>query len=291
MLRFASSLLIFSIASNAAAQAEVLANEPPAKVEANGMSIAIQPKRTVPDPAQQEFAEHGELTETTPKEAPTPKPATPKLVKKKQIPKIKIVEVPKNEERNAETSLRYLINGNSRFVKRNFRADGRTAKDRTRGLDGETPHTALLASSDSRVVPEIIFDQGLGEIYTVRSFGENLDPSVIAGLEYAVEKLNVPLLVVLGNSDCAAMKIQKVNAFSNLSPSMKSVVDAVQPRLKTLKSDEPSPSYEVEATLNADGVARELARRSQIIREAVDSGKLTIKSGLYRINTGRVNFY
>lgn len=194
-------------------------------------------------------------------------------------------------KRDAETSLRYLTNGNSRFVKKNFRSDGRSSSDRERGLEGENPHSAILASSDSRVVPEIIFDQGLGEIYTVRTLSASLDEAVIASIEYAVDKLNVPLLVVLGNSDDALMKIRSNEDSSALSDGVKDLADAIDPRLKTLKRESPSPSYEIEATLNADAIARELSRKSSIIKSAVESGRLKIKSALYRINTGRVTFY
>ena len=224
-----------------------------------------------------------------PKEEKKPSVAKKKASKKKSNTKAAKVEVP--AKRDAETSLRYLKNGNSRFVKKNFRSDGRTQEDRERGLEGEKPHSLILSSSDSRVVPEIIFDQGLGEIYSVRTLSASIDDAVIASLEYAVDKLNVPLLVVLGNSDDALMKIRSLEDSSSLTDGVKDLADAIDPRLKTLKRDSPSPSYEVEATLNADAISRELVRKSSVIKTAVESGRLTLKSALYRINTGRVTFY
>ena len=208
--------------------------------------------------------------------------------KKKDSKSVKSSEPTK---RDSETSLRYLINGNSRFSKKNFRSDGRNPADREKGLSGESPHSAILASSDSRVVPEIIFDQGLGEIYSVRTLSESIDDAVIASLEYAVDKLKVPLLVVLGNSDDALMKIRSLEDSSSITSGIKDLADAIDPRLKTLKRESPSPSYEIEATINADAIARELSRRSSVIKTAIESGQLTVKSALYRINTGRVTFY
>lgn len=249
--------------------------------EQEGMTVDMHPKL-------EEEAVANELPVETPKPAPAKKIASKKKAAKKET---KPVAAATPAKRDAETSLRFLNNGNSRFVKKNFRSDGRTEADRKRGLEGETPHTVVLASSDSRVVPEIIFDQGLGELYTVRTLGEAVDETVIASLEYAVEKLKVPLLVVLGNSDCAAMKFHSQEDESDLTDSQKELVDAIDPRLKTLKKDEPSPSYEVEATLNADAIAREIIKKSPVIKAAVDSGRLTVKSALYRINTGRVTFY
>lgn len=224
-----------------------------------------------------------------PKQTPAPKKKASK--KKKSGKESKTAKAQDPAKRDKETSLRYLTNGNSRFVKKNFRSDGRSPADRERGLEGQTPHSAILASSDSRVVPEIIFDQGLGEVFSVRTLSESIDDAVIASLEYAVDKLKVPLLVVLGNSDDALMKLRSQEDSSDLSDGIKDLIDAIDPRLKTLKRESPSPSYDVEATLNADAIARELTRKSSIIKSAVESGRLTIKSALYRINTGRVTFY
>lgn len=236
-------------------------------------------------------AEDGMTVIMKPKQVDEPKM---KSTGKKKASKKKDSKVAKPREptkRDAETSLRYLVNGNSRFSKKNFRSDGRNPADREKGVGGETPHSAILASSDSRVVPEIIFDQGLGEVYSVRTLSESLDDAVIASLEYAVDKLKVPLVVVLGNSDDALMKIRSLEDSSSITDGIKDLADAIDPRLKTLKRESPSPSYEVEATLNADAIARELSRKSSVIKTAIESGQLTVKSALYRISTGRVTFY
>ena len=180
-----------------------------------------------------------------------------------------------------------------------MRADGKSPADRARLVGGEHPHAAILAAADSRVVPEIIFDQALGEVYDVRAFGENLDSATVAALEYAVAKLKVPVIVVMGNSDCSAVKTMiedKINENGDhvgdgiTSPDIEKVISDIKPRLKTLKDDPVSPAYEVEATLNADGIARELVKRSDIIREAVERNGLVIKSALYRLDTGKVSF-
>lgn len=226
-----------------------------------------------------------------PKQVDEPKTKTTSKKKNSKKKESKSAGSSKPVKRDAETSLRYLVNGNSRFSKKNFRSDGRNPADREKGLSGETPHSAILASSDSRVVPEIIFDQGLGEIYSVRTLSASIDDAVIATLEYAVDKLKVPLIVVLGNSDDALMKIRSLEDSSSITNGIKDLADAIDPRLKTLKRESPSPSYEVEATLNADAIARELSRKSSVIKAAIESGQLKVQSALYRINTGRVTFY
>lgn len=194
---------------------------------------------------------------------------------------------------SADTSLKWLKNGNIRFVKKTFRADGRSAKDRERLTKGQHPHAIVLACSDSRVPPEIVFDQTLGEIFVIRVMGEALDSTVIATIEYAVEHLHTGLLVVMGHSQCGAVQaaINAVDGVSNGSADIDKVLADIRPRLVSMKTEPASSNLEVESTLNADGVARDLVKRSEILRNAVDTGSLVIKSALYRGDTGKVTFY
>lgn len=90
-----------------------------------------------------------------------------------------------------------LLSGHKRYMKMSLRRDGVAVKDRQRLATGQEPHTIFLSCSDSRVPPEIIFDQGLGEIFVVRTAGEALDSSAIASIEYAVSHLGSNLIVVL----------------------------------------------------------------------------------------------
>lgn len=109
---------------------------------------------------------------------------------------------------SAEKALGWLKNGNTRFVKGFLRKDGQSAKDRKRLLTGEKPHALILSSPDSRIPPEIIFDQKLGEIFVVRT--GHLDTGSLGSIEKAVEALGVNLVVVLGHS-------QQQDAWSKIS--------------------------------------------------------------------------
>jgi carbonic anhydrase len=193
----------------------------------------------------------------------------------------------------AETSLKWLTNGNTRYTKKNFRKDGRDPADRARLLAGEKAHAIILASTDSRVPPEIIFDQALGEIITVRSAGPSIDSSVIAAVELAVRDHGPHLLIVLGNTNNAALDlaVRSEEGKSVGSDALDKVVADIRPRLKSVESDKISKDLAIEATLNADGAARDLAARSSIIKSKIDSGDLTIKSALYRLDSGKVTFY
>jgi len=194
---------------------------------------------------------------------------------------------------SAETSLRWLTNGNTRYLKQNFRKDGRQQTDRDRQASGQKPHAIVLSCSDSRVPPEIVFDQALGEIFVIRVAGEALDSSVIASIEYAVAHLGPKLIVVMGHSQCGAVKaaLTTKEGESAGSSDLDRLLSDIRPRLKNVSQSQPSKNLEIESALNADGVARDLIRRSAIIREKVEAGDLTIKTALYRIETGKVSFY
>ncbi|MES2962959.1 MAG: carbonic anhydrase [Bdellovibrionota bacterium] len=192
-----------------------------------------------------------------------------------------------------EQSLKWLTNGNTRYVTKRFRADGRFQTDRDRTKVGQHPHAIVLSCADSRVPPELVFDQGLGEIFTIRVAGEALDSSVIASIEYAVEHLGPKLIVVLGHTKCGAVDTaMKVPAGQSAgSESIDKLLNEIRPHLKTRTTQKPSKDLEVESALNADGVARDLLQRSEIVRSKVESGELQIKSALYWLDSGRVKFY
>ena len=196
-------------------------------------------------------------------------------------------------EVSADTALLWLKHGNDRYVRRQFRSDGRSPKDRARVLKGQHPHAIVLACADSGIPPETAFDQGLGEIYVVRVAGEALDSSTIASVEYALEHFGPKLLVVLGHSRCETVEsaLNAKEGESAGSPDLDKLIADIRPRLKSARGEKPSANLEVEAALNADGAARELVKRSEIVRKKIDEGALTIKTGLYRMDSGKVSFY
>lgn len=190
-------------------------------------------------------------------------------------------------------SLSWLQNGNLRYLTQHYRADGRADADRKRLSSGQHPHAIILSCSDSRVPPEIIFDQMLGEVFVIRVAGEALDSSVIASIEYAVEHLGSQLLVVMGHTQCGAVKatLNSDKATGNGSLYLDQLIADIKPRLSAVKVKSLSKNLEVESATNAQGVAQDLLKKSEILQHAVESGKLTIKPALYHIETGKVVFY
>lgn len=112
---------------------------------------------------------------------------------------------PNSAESTANATWSRMLQGNARFASGQAEHPWQDKETRESLIDGQHPDAAVLSCSDSRVPPEIIFDQGLGDMFTVRTAGQTLDDAVIASLEYAVTHLGVSVLVVLGHQHCGAV--------------------------------------------------------------------------------------
>lgn len=194
---------------------------------------------------------------------------------------------------SAEKALTWMKNGNKRFQSGALRKDGQSQADRERLVPSQKPHTIVLSCSDSRVPPEIVFDQKLGEIFVVRTAGETLDNMAIASIEYALEHLGSHLILVLGHESCGAVKA----AYSTLggedagSKALNALVKDIHPRLKSFTGNKPSTAFVSESKANASGVAHDLVGRSEIIAKKVESKALQIETAIYHLNSGWVEFY
>lgn len=192
---------------------------------------------------------------------------------------------------------KWLEHGNKRFVSSAVRNDGRKAADRKKLISGQAPHAIVLSCSDSRVPPETVFDQALGEIFVVRTAGESLDSSVIASIEYAVEHLGPQLIVVMGHTSCGAVKAALTTGLNETagSAALDQMIAEIRPRIPGGVDRSPSSvsshALEIESAANAQGVASELTKRSEIIRNRVLKGQLKIKPALYYLDSGLVKFY
>ncbi len=191
----------------------------------------------------------------------------------------------------AVEALALLKRGNNRFMSGLVRQDGQTRADILRLFEWQSPEAIVLSCSDSRVPPEIVFDQKLGELFSVRSAGTALSPSLIASIEYAVETLESRLIVVLGHTNCGAVQCA-VNTLCGKSAGSKNLnllVADIHPRIRG-KLKQPSKDLEIEVWLNARGVAKDLISRSDLIARAVSIGQIEIVAGLYSLTTGAVVF-
>lgn len=192
-----------------------------------------------------------------------------------------------------DKALGWLKNGNKRFLKGQLRKDGQNKKDITRLSKGQKPHSIVLSCSDSRVPPELTFDQKLGEIFVVRTAGQALDSATIGSIEYAVEHLGSNLIVVMGHTSCGAVKAahMTLDGTDAGSPHINNLLHDIHPRLQSMAGKEPSAEYMKESWANVKGVAKDLYNRSAIIRNAMQTGELKVAEALYDLESGVVTFH
>lgn len=198
----------------------------------------------------------------------------------------------KTEGVPAEKALTFLKNGNLRFQKGHFRKDGASKADIARLASGQHPHTIVLSCSDSRVPPEVLFDQKLGEIFVVRTAGEAIEPTSIASIEYAVEHLGAKNILVMGHTQCGAVKaaLSTLGGKDAGSANLNKLVADLHPRLQSFADKKPSENYSAEGWANTKGVAKDLLARSEVLAKAVKSGEVKISSALYNLHSGVVDF-
>ncbi len=193
----------------------------------------------------------------------------------------------------ADEALSKLLDGNRHFI-----ADQLTIKDSSgpsarRALaTGQKPYAVILSCSDSRVPPEIIFDRGLGEIFVVRVAGNIPDPIILGSIEYAVEHLGCPLIMVLGHKRCGAVAAAvdaKGEQHGNLGAIIKTIEPAVRQARKEAKGSDKSDLVEAAIDNNIRLVGKSLLKQSSVIRHFVDSGKVRIVNAKYDLDDGTVN--
>ncbi len=154
----------------------------------------------------------------------------------------------------------------------------------------QAPKAIILSCADSRVPPEHVFRQGLGKIFISRIAGNVPMIGEIATIEYAVEHLGVPVLMVLGHTSCGAVKaaVGQYTTPSELSPALTALVDEIMPAVVAAAAQHPADLVGATVHENAHQAAERLLARSTIVREAVESGKLRVLVAVYDLSTGLV---
>jgi len=193
----------------------------------------------------------------------------------------------------AEEALQKLLKGNLRFIANKGEACRRsTARLRRKLASGQTPSAIILSCSDSRVPPELIFDQSLGEIFVVRVAGNVPDPVVLGSIEYAAEHFGASLLMVLGHKRCgaviAAVKAQSGKAEGNLEAILQALAPAVDKARRDAKGKETSEVIEAAVNNNITLAAQALYKNSPVLRTLVRKKKLTVVGAKYDLDDGTV---
>ncbi|GFO56660.1 carbonic anhydrase [Geomonas sp. Red276] len=191
-----------------------------------------------------------------------------------------------------DQALQKLMDGNGRYVASQMGAcSASDASARAKLATSQHPYAIILSCSDSRVPPELIFDQTLGEVFVVRVAGNVADPVVLGSIEYAAEHLGSPLIMVLGHERCGAVTAT-VNAKGKPEGNLGSIVKEIQPSAKKAKKVcKGKPSEEIvecAVDLNAKAVKAALTKRSKVLAHELKEGKIKIVAAKYDLDDGKV---
>ncbi|WP_267592819.1 carbonic anhydrase [Carbonactinospora thermoautotrophica] len=190
--------------------------------------------------------------------------------------------------RDPEQVLDSLLEGNHRFARDRMLRPNTDAQRRLELVAEQRPHTLVLSCADSRVPPELIFDQGLGDLFVVRSAGHVLDDGTLASIEFGVSQLRIPLLMVLGHTACGAAEasVMSLRSGQDLPGHLKRLVERLRPAYEEALL---KPGDLVENTIVAHvrQVARAI-RENPVVAEAVEAGRLAVVAARYDMATGRV---
>jgi carbonic anhydrase len=188
----------------------------------------------------------------------------------------------------APEALALLKAGNERFVANMLEHPHQSAQRRTEVAAGQHPIAAVLGCADSRTAPEVVFDQGLGDVFVVRVAGNVVNDDTLGSLEYAVEHFGLHLIVVLGHEHCGAVEAARetIAAGSEAHGHLKALVRELAPAVEATRREDAEATERV----NVLNVAQALRDSDPILHDLVTAGKLTVVGAYYDLDTGKVSF-
>jgi len=184
-----------------------------------------------------------------------------------------------------DLALQQLLDGNKRFTSASLAHPNQDGERRISLGNGQAPFAAVLACADSRVPPEVPFDQGLGDLFVVRVAGNIINDQLLGSLEYAAAHLNTPLIVVLGHTSCGA--IGAVAQGVELEGHIASLAPAIQPAIDKVK-DQEGDLTDNAAREVARMTAKQLQESQPIMADLVKEGKLKIVPAFYDLESGEI---
>lgn len=188
------------------------------------------------------------------------------------------------ESLTPDAALQKLIEGNQRFVQHQPQYPDQSAARLQEVAQGQHPFATILSCADSRVPAEIVFDQGIGDIFDVRIAGNIATPEARGSIEYAVTLLGSPLLMVLGHERCGAVTAAVQNEI--LLGDISTFVKAIKPAVARVKN-QPGDAVDNAVVANVQYQIERL-KRSPLLSDRLKSGKLKIVGGRYDLDTGKV---
>ena len=194
-----------------------------------------------------------------------------------------------------QKSLQYLKEGNERF-QNNLKANRNLLEQVNDTSDGQFPFATILSCIDSRVSAELVFDQGLGDIFSVRIAGNFVNEDILGSMEFASKLAGTKLILVLGHTSCGAIKgacdDAKLGNLTTMLSKIKPAVNAVkEPEDKSLRNSKNLDFVDSVSEKNVMLTMNKIRELSPILKEMEDNNEIDIVGGMYDINTGAVAFF
>ena len=186
-----------------------------------------------------------------------------------------------------------LKEGNRRFIN-NLRANRNLLQQVNETSDGQFPFAVILSCIDSRTSAELVFDQGLGDIFSVRIAGNVLNEDILGSMEFACKVAGSKVVVVLGHSKCGAVKGACDHVeLGNLTTLLEKIRPSVEQEdtFKTERNSKNKEYVDAVAKINVKNTVKQILEQSDIVKALIEKGKVGIVPAMYDIATGQVNFY
>jgi carbonic anhydrase len=178
----------------------------------------------------------------------------------------------------SDDALTKLVEGNKRYMNETLKYANRSNERRTSSVEGQSPFAVILACSDSRTAPEIIFDQGIGDLFVVRVAGNVAGPVEIASIEYGVLALESSLVVVLGHQNCGAIQAVLAGQTQDIEPVANLIAPSVAKK---------NLSLEAATKINAQHFAK-IVSKNPVLAQKIKDKRLKVVAGYYDFNSGKV---
>jgi carbonic anhydrase len=198
---------------------------------------------------------------------------------------------------DAADALTRLQDGNRRFVAEESYQEPTTDAERRKVTGGQSPFAVILGCADSRIPPELVFDQGIGDLFVVRVAGNFAALSQVGSIEYAVEHLGARLVVVLGHTGCGAIAaaVAEIEEEDDVHPpALQWIVDRLLPVVKAVRAEQPgledADLCDAARVANIADAVRTMKEDSPVIKRLVEEAGLEVVGAEYALETGEVRF-
>ncbi|MCB2295233.1 carbonic anhydrase [Clostridium algoriphilum] len=202
---------------------------------------------------------------------------------------VKVSELP--EIKRPDASLALLKAGNERYQQNKLSQVDLSSAKRETLVNSQNPSAVVITCSDSRVPPELIFNQGLGDLFVIRVAGNVMDKIEVGSVEYAVEHLNTSLIIVMGHEHCGAVGAAVESNGKKGQGNIGAIINKIEPSIKKIKSQNLQGEELIEAVSieNINNSTRDI-KKSKVIKEELKNGKIKIVEAKYMLNTGKVEW-